>query len=186
MRSWIVTVGIIAVVVVIVALASGASSDPESRTTGDTAATTAASSPTRPTPTPIVATVPFRPTKHAPRAQGQLAVQSGGGSKLKLTITLSVPRRTYGVALWSGKKHWKGLYAGYRGQNTQVLKIRPKRLFSARALVVGQQIVRHRATRERIAGRLFRVRRQTVRQRHLLRLPTGRILNELLATAARR
>jgi hypothetical protein len=177
MRSWVITVGLIVIIALAIAAVSGSFSGSSSSKSVGRALV--APAPKR----AVTATLSFTPTKHARGAFGTLTVQPASRGRLKLTIKLSVPRRTYGVALWSNRGKWTGLYAGYRGQNIQVLKMTATRLFSRPLLVVGQELVRHRVVRKTVGGQVVRLRKASVSYRHLLRLRTGKILNTILAPA---
>ena len=97
---------------------------------------------------------------------------------LRLTITLFVPHYpTYGIALWSDKQHWQGLYTGAQGTNTQTMAVNTLIFARYPLLEVGLQIVHGRV----IGHRLIRVDSKSVRYDDLLQVSTAELLNSLLA-----
>lgn len=137
----------------------------------------AVATPEQPSGQPAAST-PFLPISAPHGARGMVSVQTSGSThlKLKLTITISVPRERFGVVLWSSPRKWVGLYTGYPGTNTQTLTISPRRLLRYRWLDVAQGVVRG-------PSRGHASRRDVVAYRHLLRAPTSKVLTALLLSA---
>lgn len=192
LRQGLITLATIATAVVLIALASGgcSGSDGDSTTVDSaatsptparTAPTTGASTTPRPEPSRNAGVVVrLRPQKSAHGARGTVRLQRGKGSLLKLTLTVSSPQR-YGVVLWTSARHYRGLYSGFPGTNTQKFAISGPSLLRYRWLAVGQQVVRNRIVRRRIQGRRVRIRQQRIVARHLLRIPTTTLVNRLLS-----
>jgi hypothetical protein len=174
--SWALAAVTIAVIAVVVAFVSSCGSG-STRTT--TVTTTVKSSAAPHQTSPPTAVVAFEATKLADGASGTVAISPAGKSELRLMITLAVPHySSYGIALWSDRNHWQGLYTGARGTNTQTLVLGAQTLLRYRLLDIGQQIVRGR-----VAGRgLIRLDSKSVVYHHLLYVSTSELLNRLLAT----
>ncbi len=128
---------------------------------------------------PATATVAFAPTRFAAGASGTVTISLVGKSEIRIVISLTVPSYpTYGISLWSDSAHWQGLYTGARGSNTQALVLGAQTLLRYRLLEVGQEIVHGRVT-----DHLLRLDRKSIQYRALLQIPTGELLERLLATA---
>ena len=173
LRSWGKLAAAGAVAVGAIALASGACSD--SRTVTKTVTV-------RPPTKPAEATLPFKPVSNPHGAKGSVSIRGGRGSLLNLTITVSAPQR-YGVVLWTNSRQSRGLYSGHPGQNTQVLSISGQALLRYRWVEVGQQLVRTRIVHRRVHGRRVRYRQRYLFARHLLRVPSTKLVNKLVAAA---
>jgi hypothetical protein len=135
---------------------------------------------------PITATLPLLPTSRADGAQGTVSVQMVPGARFRLTVNLIVPQKSYGVALWSNRHKYRGLYTGYRGRNSQTLIVGASRVLQYRWLAVGQTVITTRIRRVRVGGVVRRSVRQSVANHHLLRISTERVLGALLQQAASR
>ncbi len=162
-RAWIATVAVIAFAVFV--LTGGFSGEDTSKPAS-----------ARTQQVPRTATLPFAAQQRAQGAQGTVTIQSikaEGSPRFKLTIKVSVPKVRYGVWLWSSKRKWSALYAGYPGTNVQTMTISARRLIRYRWLNVGQQVVHIR-------------RGRTVYKdyRHMLRVATPDLLSGLLEDQA--
>lgn len=158
-RAWIATVAVVAVAVFV--LTGGFSG-------GDTPKPATARTPSM----PRTATLPLVAQRRAEGAQGTVTIQSvktEGHPRFRLTIKVEVPKQRYGVWLWSSRRKWSALYAGYPGTNVQTMTISARRLIRYRWLNVGQQVVHIR--RGRMVYKAYR---------HMLRVATPDLLNALL------
>lgn len=172
-HSWAAALGTVATIATIVATVSSCGNSHKT-VHSDPASTQPASR----APAPI-AVVNFTPTKFAKGAHGTVAVSPSGESSLRLVIELDVPQyATYGIALWANTRHWRGLYTGAEGENAQSLIMSAHELLAYPRLDVGEQIVRAHVTRHHH----LRIETKSVKYRQLLEVPTGEILNKLLAT----
>jgi hypothetical protein len=170
--SWIIsgiTIGVIALIVAVVT--SCGSGAPRTRTvTIKTAGAIASGPPT--------ATLNFTPTHLANGAHGTVTATPSGKSDIRLTITVTVPKYpTYGMALWSDKHHWTGLYTGAQGTNSQTMAVSPRTLVGYKLLEVGFQVIRGRVSRHH--G--IRLDRRSVHYHDLMYISTAELLNKLLA-----
>jgi hypothetical protein len=130
---------------------------------------------------PAKATLAFAATHFAHGARGTVTVAPAGKAHLSLTIALAVPHySSYGIALWSDKHHWQGLYTGAQGTNVQQLTISPQTLLRYRDLEVGLQVVHGQV----LGHRLIRLDSRSIHYRDLLHVSTSELLNSLLAAEA--
>src|SRR6202007_1556736 len=122
-RSWFLTVVMIGVIAVIIAVVASCGSG---STWTRTVTVPAARSSTQDPPT---ATLNFTPTQLADGAHGTVTATPSGKPDILLTMSVRVPNTpTYGIALWSDKNHWMGLYTGAKGTNSQTMAINPETL----------------------------------------------------------
>lgn len=171
--SWAFSVGAVAAAVASIALVSSCDSDSGSRQP---------QTPKRAPQAKRAVTLKLAQLKHAQGAFGSVTVRRSGAARLGVTIDVAVPRARAGVALWSSRRHWKGLYAVYPGRNTQTASFTPAPFLSYRWLVVAQQVITQRVVKRRIGRRVFRVRQQSVKRRMMLRIPTAELANALVGT----
>jgi hypothetical protein len=185
-RGWALTVAAIALIVaVIVGVNScGSDSTTDSRAVANTA--TAAARPAT-TVAQASAILNFTPTDQARGAHGTVTVAPSGKKDVRLTISLAVPSyATYGVALWTDKRHLKDLYTGAKGINTQTMAINTQTFASFKSLVVGYQEVGTRIVRRRSGRHRFsRVAIKFVNVHELLNVSTGELLNNLVTAQAK-
>jgi len=171
-RGWFLTAVTIIVIAVIIAVVTSCGSG---STRTRTVIVPAARSSTQDPPS---ATLNFTPTSLADAAHGTVTATPSGKTDILLTITVTVPNTpNYGIALWSDKDHWVGLYTGAKGTNSQTMAINPETLVRYKLLEVGLQIVHGRV----IGHGLLRVDSKSVRYEDLLQVSTGELLNSLLA-----
>jgi lipoprotein-anchoring transpeptidase ErfK/SrfK len=177
--------GVVAVLLAAVLIAVVVSHDDSPTTKTKTSTVTVSSKPPPQAPTSddqrlASATLPLLATKRAHGAHGSVTIELLRGSRFKLTVSLEVPQKTYGIVLWSNRNNFTPFYTGYRGKNTQTFTVNASRMLRYRWLAVGQTIVRSRIHHVRYQGQVVRVARSSVSHRHLLRISTGRLLDALL------
>jgi hypothetical protein len=186
MRNGLLAVVAVLLAGVLIAVFVSNGDSPPVKTRTQTVTVSTPGSPTVSDNGPVTATLPLLATNRAHGARGTVTVQMMPRSRFKLTVKLSVPQKSYGIALWSNRNKYSGLYTGYRGDNNQTLVVGASRLMHYRWLAVGQTVVTTRIRHVRVGGRVVRQTKQSVANRHLLRLSNGRLLSALLAQAASR
>lgn len=174
-RSWIITAITIGMTALIVAVVTSCGSG-ATRTRTVTVTTVASPS------GPPTATLNFTPTRLADGAHGTVTATPSGKSDVRLTIDVTVPKyQTYGIALWSDRQHWTGLYTAAQGTNTQIMAVRLATLVGYKQLEVGYRVIRARISRRH--G--IRIDRRSVQYHDLMYVSTGELLNKLLAARTR-
>jgi hypothetical protein len=131
---------------------------------------------------PPAATLNFTPTHLANGARGTVTATPSGKSDIRLTINVTVPKYpTYGIALWSNKHHWVGLYTAVQGTNSQTMAVKPETLVGYKLLEVGFRVIRGRISRHH--G--IRIDRRSVHYHDLMYVSTGELLIKLSVARTR-